>query len=60
MIYKAEDFDVRQTAQRSDGYPCVTVVPPGSMPMFEMTAGHALVLAAQLEAAAKRAMESAA
>ena len=58
MIYQAEDFEIRQTVQTSGGYPCVEVVPPGSMPFFEMTAGHALVLAAKLEAAAKKAMAS--
>lgn len=59
-IYRDEDFRIDPSAQRQDGYPCVGIMPPGSMPFFEMTAGNALAFAARLEAAAKRAMETAA
>ena len=55
-VYKADDFKVRQTAQRSNGYPCVEVVPPGSMAIFDMTAGEAMVLGVQLQAAADAAI----
>lgn len=46
-VHRDEDFQVRQTIQRQDGYPCVQIVPPDS---------NAIALAARIDAAARRAM----